>query len=219
MGVAFFGESSMQRVLIADDHSIIREGLKQILSENLFIQEIDEASNGDDALQKLLNNDYDLAVLDVSMPGKNGIEVLKNIKKEKPELHVLILSMHSEQQYAVRALRAGASAYLTKNSVKIEIAKALEYVVRGDRYVSKEFSDILNHRNEIARSARLHEKLSDREFQVLRLIASGKTVTDIAKKLSLSVQTISTYRTRIMQKMNMRNNSELTFYAIRKDLL
>jgi two-component system invasion response regulator UvrY len=207
------------KIIIADDHTIVREGLKQILNETQDIKVADEAGNGRELLKKLRGSRYDAVLLDISMPELNGLDALKQIKSIKPDLPVLVLSMHPEEQYAVRALRAGASGYLTKESASDELIHAVRKIVTGRKYISQTVAEKvaleLNANNEKP----LHESLSDREYQVLCFLASGKTVTEIARELSLSIKTISTYRTRILQKMCMDNNAQLTHYAVQNSLV
>jgi two-component system invasion response regulator UvrY len=209
----------MLRILIADDHPVFRQGLKQIIAETPDMVIADEAADGLEVLNKVKAGGYDVALLDISMPGKSGIDVLIQLKKEKPALPVLVLSMHPEEQYAVRALRAGASGYLTKESAPEELVAAIQKVSTGGKYVSaslgEKLASIVQHEAEQLP----HEILSHREYQVMCLIASGRAITEIARELSLSVKTISTYRSRILQKMKMKNSSELTRYAISKSLI
>ena len=208
----------MLRILIADDHPVVRQGLKQIVSEAADIVVGDEATDGHEVLNKIRAGNYDVVLLDITMPGKDGIDVLTQLKYEKPNLPVLIISMHPEEQFAVRALRAGASGYLTKESTPDELITAIYKVSTGGRYISASLAENLAYL--IQKVEQLpHETLSDREYQVMRLIASGKTITDIAKELSLSVKTISTYRARILEKMKMENNVELTRYAMKNQLV
>ena len=208
----------MLKILIADDHPIVRQGLKQIISEIPDMVVADEATDGWEVLSKIRNGNYDVVVLDITMPGKDGMDVLTQLKYEKPELPVLMVSMHPEEQFAIRALRAGASGYLTKESAPDELVTAIWKVSAGGRYVTPSLAEKLAFM--VQKVEQLpHETLSDREYQVMRLIASGKTITDIAQELSLSVKTISTYRTRILEKMKMKNNAELTHYAITNKLV
>lgn len=209
----------MIKLLIADDHTIVRKGLKQILAETSDIVVSDEATNGQEVLNKVKQDSFDMVLLDISMPGKSGLDVLKELKIERPKLPVLILSMYPEEQYAVRVLRAGASGYLTKESAPDELILAIRKVAQGKKYVSSSLAEKLAFDLRIDTSKPVHENLSDREYQVMCLIASGKTVTEISEILSLSVKTISTYRSRILEKMNMNNNAELTRYAIENRLV
>jgi len=209
----------MINILIADDHTIVRKGLKQILAETQDMVVTGEASNGFEVMEKVKNNHYDVLLLDISMPGKSGLDILRELKTESPKLPVLVLSMYPEEQYAVRVLRAGASGYLTKESAPDELVVALRKVAQGKKYVSPSLAEKLAVDLEVDASKPVHEMLSDREYQVLCMIASGKTVGEIAEKLSLSAKTISTYRARILEKMNMKNNAELTHYAIQSKLV
>lgn len=209
----------MINILIADDHAIVRKGLKQILAETQDMVVAGEASNGFEVMEKVKNNHYDVLLLDISMPGKSGLDILKELKTESPKLPVLVLSMYPEEQYAVRVLRAGASGYLTKESAPDELVVALRKVAQGKKYVSPSLAEKLAVDLEVDASKPVHEMLSDREYQVLCMIASGKTVGEIAEKLLLSAKTISTYRARILEKMNMKNNAELTHYAIQSKLV
>jgi len=209
----------MIRVLIADDHPIVREGLKQIIAETSDMVVANEASNAQEVLDKVWESDYSVVLLDISMPGRSGLDILKQLKSERPELPVLILSVHPEEQYAVRVLRAGASGYLTKESAPDELIAAIRKVSLGRKYVSSSLAEKLAFDLEIEAEKPLHETLSDREYQVLCMIAQGKTVKEIAEELSLSVKTISTYRSRILEKMRMNNNAQLTHYAIKNRLV
>jgi len=209
----------MIRILIADDHTIVREGLKQIISETPDMTVADEAIDGHEVLNKALKNDYDVVVLDITMPGINGLDVLKQIKAQKPKLPILVLSVHPEEQYAVRVLRAGASGYLTKESAPDELITAIRKVSVGKKYVSPSLAEKLAFDLEIDHEKPLHETLSDREYQVMCMITSGRTVKDIAEELFLSEKTISTYRARILEKMKMKSNIELTHYAIKHGLV
>ena len=209
----------MINILIADDHAIVREGLKQIASETTDIAVNGEAISGHQVLKLIKTNDYDVVLLDIAMPGRGGIETLKQIKLEKPTLPVLVLSMYPEEQYAVRALRAGASGYLTKESAPEELVAAIRKVALGGKYISSSLAERLAIGMEKETEKTLHEMLSDREYQVVLMIASGKTVKEIADELSLSVKTISTNRSRALRKMGMKNNAELTYYVIKEGLI
>jgi DNA-binding NarL/FixJ family response regulator len=208
----------MIKILIADDHAIVRKGLKQILEEMPGKVLSDEARNGQEVLQKIWDDNYDMVLLDISMPGNSGLDILKQLKSEWPDLKILILSMHPEEQYAIRALKAGASGYLTKESTPHELVKAIRKISTGKKYVSASLAERIASHLEVMSEKPLHEILSDREFEVMRKIASGKTVKEIAEELSLSVKTISTYRARILEKMKMKNNAQLTYYAIHNKL-
>jgi two-component system invasion response regulator UvrY len=212
-------EKSAIRVLIADDHTIVREGLKQILAETPDMSVVEEASNGQDALDKAIQVDPDVVLLDISMPGRSGLDILKQLKTERPKVAVLVLSMHSEEQYALRALKAGASGYLTKESAPDKLIEAIRVVSHGRKYISFSVAEKLAYNLELGEEKPPHENLSDREYQVMCMIASGKTVKEIADELALSVKTISTYRTRILEKMGLRNNAALTHYAIQNRLV
>jgi len=209
----------MLKILIADDHAIVRQGLKQIVTETADMIVAGEASNGQELLNKIQENDYDVVVLDITMPGRDGIDVLKQLRSERPELPILMLSIHPEEQYALRALKAGASGYLTKESAPDELVVAIRKVSRGGKYISSSLAEKLAFELEVGHEQAPHETLSDREYHVMCLIASGKTVMEIAQELSLSEKTISTYRSRILEKMKMKNNAELTYYAIKNQLV
>jgi DNA-binding NarL/FixJ family response regulator len=207
------------RVLIADDHAIVREGLKQILAETGDIVVSGDAENGGDAIKLARKKPSDVLLLDISLPDRNGIEVLKQAHKEFPEMAVLMLSMHREDQYAIRSLRAGASGYLNKQSAPAELVDAIRQVASGRKYISPSLAQELARQVGDDHEALPHEGLSDREYQTLVMIASGKTVSDIAAELTLSVKTISMYRSRLLQKMKLRHNAELTHYAIKNQLV
>ena len=209
----------MKKVLVADDHAVVREGIKQIIAETADMVVAGEAVNGWEVLEKARGGDYDVVVLDISMPGKNGMEILKELKRERPGVPVLILSMHPEEQYALRVLRAGASGYVTKESAPDELIAALEKVLRGSKYVTTALAERLILDIGVGPEESLHEKLSDRELQVLCLLAEGKTINQIGQELCLSAKTISTYRSRIMQKMAMKTNAQLIRYAIKHGLV
>jgi two-component system invasion response regulator UvrY len=209
----------MIKALIADDHAVVRQGLRQILQETSDMQVTGEAASGPEALDRARGDLYDVVVLDITMPGRSGFEVLKELRVERPELPVLVLSMHAEEQFAVRLLKAGASGYLNKESAPDELVKAIRKVVAGGRYVSPTLAEKLAFEIDAGSDKLAHETLSDREFQVMRMMASGKTVKEIAAELSLSVKTISTYRARILAKMNLHTNAELIHYAITNQLV
>jgi DNA-binding NarL/FixJ family response regulator len=209
----------MLKILIADDHSIVRAGLKQVLADTPDMTVTDEAGSTEEAIRKALDGDFDVVVLDISMPGRGGVEVLKQIKSQKPKLPVLVLSMHPEEQYALRVLKAGAAGYLTKESVTEELIAAIRKVSKGMKYVSSHMAQEIAFALDSDTERPIHETLSDREFQVLCMIASGKPAREIAEELSLSVKTVSTYRSRILEKMRMKSSAELTTYAIKNDLV
>lgn len=207
------------RILIADDHPIVRAGFKQVLSETPDMEVTDEAGNGQEAMACIRKKELDVVLLDISMPGRSGLEVLKELKEEQPKLPVLILSMYPEEQYAIRALRAGASGYLTKASAANELISAIRKVAEGGKYISATLGERLTEFLGTDMTRPPHELLSDREYQVMLMIASGRTVSAIAEELCLSVKTISTYRTHILEKMRMKNNAEITFYAVQNGLV
>jgi len=208
----------MMRILIADDHAILRRGLIEILKRELEGTVCGEAENAEQTLAQVQGHDWDLVILDVTMPGRSGIDVLADLKRLRPKLPVLILSMHPEDQYGKRVLKAGASGYLNKDSAPEELIKAVRKVLAGGRYVSPALAEVLAL--DLGRQADqpLHDRLSDRELEILRLIGSGKTISQIAEVLHLSVSTVSTYRGRISEKMNLTTTAELMSYALRHEL-
>jgi len=210
----------MTRILVVDDHAIVRKGIGQILAETDDIIIADEARNGQEALEKVRDNDYDLVLLDISLPGPDGLEILKQLKNQRPTLAVLMLSMYPEEQYAVRALRSGASGYLTKESAPEELITAIRKVSSGGKFVSDSLAEKLADQLNSANPDRLpHELLSDREYQIMVMIAAGKTQMQIADELAISVKTVSTYRTRILKKMSVKSNAELTRYVIENKIV
>ena len=209
----------MLRILVADDHEVVRKGLVKVLAETLQPIKVDEASNGQEAMSKICKGGYDLVVLDMKMPGKSGLDVLKEIKQHQPKLPVVILSMHPEEQFAIRAMRAGASGYLTKECAGEELVLAIRKALKGGKYISDSLAQILAGELDNDSEKPLHEVLSDREYQVMLMIASGKPVGTIAKELCLSVKTISSYRANILLKTRMKNNAEITHYAIQNKLV
>ena len=206
-------------VLLADDHAIIRDGLKQILADTEDLVVAGEAANGLDVMQKVRERDWDVLVLDISMPGRNGLELIRLIKEERPELPILILSMHQEEQYAVRALKAGAQGYLTKESDSELLVAAIRRVAKGGVYISDKVAELMVRRMRPAAEPQPHNLLSDREFQVFNMLVAGRSVTEIGALLSLSVKTISTHKTHILQKMNLAGTAELIRYAIAHNLM
>jgi DNA-binding NarL/FixJ family response regulator len=206
------------RVLVADDHAVVREGLKRILTQDQGIQVVAEAEDGAAALARVREMDLDVVVLDMSMPGRGGLETLQELKRLWPRLGVLVLSMHPEDQYAVRVLREGADGYLSKESAAEELINALRKIHGGGKYVSPTLAERLALTVERGFEGPPHERLSTREFQVMVQLADGKTVTQIGEELNLSVKTISTYRARILEKMGMKNNAELMHYAIEEGI-
>ncbi|HXN24887.1 MAG TPA: response regulator transcription factor [Candidatus Dormibacteraeota bacterium] len=209
----------MMRVLIADDHAIFRLGLKDLLTDEFQKVTFAEAQNADEALEHIRKQNWEIAILDISMPGRSGLDILEEIKRIRPKLPVLLLSMHPEEQFARRALKSGAAGYLTKESVPEELKKAVRKALAGGRYVSTALAEKLAWDLDSRAETPIHDLLSDREFQVLRMVASGKTVKDIADELALSVKTVSTYRTRILEKTRMKNNAELIRYAVQSHLV
>ncbi len=209
----------MIKILIADDHPVVRKGLREIIEETSDMKVVDEASNGQEVLAKVFKKDFDVVLLDISMPGRSGLDILKELKSQLPNLTVLVLSIYPEEQYAVQVLKAGASGYLTKKSAPEELVTALHKVSAGGKYVSPSLAEKLASALETGIEKPLHETLSAREYEVMRKIALGKTVTEIARELFLSPKTISTYRTRILEKMRLKNNAELIRYAIKNRLV
>ncbi len=209
----------MINILIADDHELIREGLKKILKKEPDMEVMGEARNAQEIFDQVKNRKLSIVLLDISMPGLSGLDVLTELRKNYPKLPVLILSMHPEDRFAVRALKAGAAGYVTKDSAVGELVKAIRKVVTGGRYVSVRLAEKLADELEKGSEKPLHEALSDREFQVMRMVAAGKKVSEIAEDLSLSISTVNTYRTRILEKMKMETNVELTRYAIENHLI
>jgi DNA-binding NarL/FixJ family response regulator len=209
----------MIRVVVADDHTIVREGLKQILSAAGDLAVVGEAQNGHEVLERVRAFDFEVLLLDMSMPGKSGIELIKQVRAEKPKLRILVLSMHEEEQYAVRAIKAGASGYLTKDSASAQLVSAIRKVAGGGAFITDSVAQQLALSAMPHTEGPPHSALSDREFQVFRELVSGKAVTEIAAELNLSVKTVSTHKARIMQKMNMSNPAELIRYAIHHRLV
>ncbi len=209
----------MIRIIIADDHEIVREGLKKILARTEDMAVVDEAADGEELLYKLGTASYDVVILDIAMPGRDGLEILKEIKKTMPKLPVLILSMHPEEHFALRVLKEGACGYLTKESVTNVLIDAIRSVSMGKKYISQNLAERLA--SSINKNASMlgHEKLSEREFQVMSLLAKGRPIKDIAGELSLSAKTISTYRTRILSKIGISSNAELAAYAVKNNLI
>jgi DNA-binding NarL/FixJ family response regulator len=204
----------MIRIVLADDHTIVREGLKQLLAAAGDLQVVGEAQNGHEAMERVRTLDFDVLLLDMSMPGKSGIELVKQVHAEKPKLRVLILSMHEEHQYAVRAIRAGAAGYLTKESASRQLVEAIRKVAAGGAFISAEVAQQLALGAMPDAKGPLHGTLSDREFQIFLAIAGGRSVSDIAERLNLSVKTVSTHKSNILQKMNMTTQAELIRYAL-----
>ena len=209
----------MIRILVADDHAVVREGVKQIVADAPDIEVADEAASGQEVLDKVLIADYDVILLDITMPGSSGLDILGELKGQTPTMPVLVLSMHPEAQYAVRALKLGASGYLAKESVPDELLTAIRRVAQGGKYISQSLGEELASQLQSGEQKQPHQTLSDREYQVLCLIASGKSVKDIAQELFLGTKTIGTYRSRLLRKMRMKNDAELIRYAIHNRLV
>lgn len=207
------------KILIADDHAIVREGVKQIVKTLPEVRQIDEASDGKEALSKLMKTVYDLAILDISMPEMTGLDILQHLKNNNVSTRVLMLSFHPQEQYAVRAFKLGASGYLSKDSAFDELAMAIRKIAQGGKYVSAAFAEKLLFNEVNSTNMALHESLSEREFQVLIMLAKGQSVTEIANEIFISDKTVATYRARIMEKMQMTKNAELTIYALRNKLI
>jgi DNA-binding NarL/FixJ family response regulator len=206
------------RVVIADDHQILREGLKQLLAAASDFEVVGEARDGFEALKLVRENDFDVLLLDLSMPGRSGMELIRQVKGEKPKLRVLVLSMHAEHQYAVRAVKAGASGYLTKDSAATQLVAAIRKVASGGAFISAEVAERIALSAMPHAEGPPHESLSDREYQVFQLLVSGKSVSDIAADLNLSVKTVSTHKARLMEKLSLANQTELLRYAIKHRL-
>lgn len=209
----------MFRILIADDHTVVRKGLRQILMDEFTNAHIEEVPDAEELIKKVMSDKWDVVVSDLSMPGRSGLDALQQIKQSYPDLPVLILSIHPEEQYALRALKSGASGYLSKDTAPDELVKAVKKVTLGKKYISQAIAEKLANSFSVNNRLNPHESLSDREFDVMKLLANGKSVSEIAEMLSLSVTTVSTYRARLMAKMDLKSNSDLTKYAIEHNLL
>ena len=209
----------MLKILIADDHAVVRKGLRQILLEEYPSAQIGEVADAESLLAEIIKDDWNIVITDMNMPGRSGLDALTQIKQMAPHLPVLIMSMYPEDQYALRVLKAGASGYLGKDNIHDDIIKAIQAVQLGKKFITAAVAEKLADSLGEDKALQLHETLSDREFEVLKLLASGKAVSDIASQLSLSATTVSTYRARIMEKMNMHANAELTRYALEKKLI
>ncbi len=209
----------MIKVLVADDHAIVRRGLRQILAETPDVLVGGEAATAEEVRRLVREERWSVVVLDISLPGGSGLDLLGDIRKERPGLPVLVLTVHPEEQYGVRAIKAGAAGFLTKESAPEKLIEAVRKVASGGRYVSPELAETLASFVAGENAGPPHERLSDREFEILKMIASGKTVSEVARDLSLSVKTVSTHRTRILKKMGMKSNAELTTYAVRSGLV
>jgi two-component system invasion response regulator UvrY len=209
----------MTRILLVDDHPVVRQGIKQVLTGAFHPALVGEASNAEEGMTEIKSTEWDVLVLDLSLPGTSGLDLLKDLRRERPTLPVLVLSMHSPDQFARRAMNAGASGYLTKDSNPNELVKAVGEVIAGRRYLNPAVIEELASNLQPERGQRPHEALSDREYQVLRMIASGLTVSQVATRLSLSVKTVSTYRARVLEKMSMKTTAELMHYGIQHGLV
>lgn len=211
--------TNKRRILLVDDHGIVRSGMRSLIELEDDLEVTGEAGSGMEALQLIRKQDFDIVLLDISMPDKNGVDTLRDMQRIKPELAVLILSGYAEELYALNLIRSGCRGYLSKDADPAEIIKAIRTICNGRRYVSVELADLLA--NELIKPSdkRMHETLSEREFQVFYKLASGKSPTDIANELFLSVKTVSTYRARVLEKMNLKTNADLTYYAIKNELI
>ena len=209
----------MIRILIADDHAIVRAGLKQFVADQADMSVAGEAATGAETVSLVRNEAYDVVLLDISMPDRNGVDTLKQLKQIRPEMPVLMLSAHAEEQYAVNLLRAGAAGYVSKETASTQLVQAIRTVTRGRKYVSPDLAQVLADGVTGQGDAPLHASLSQREFQIFCKLAAGAAVSKIADELNLSVKTVSTYRTRILEKMAMKSNADLTYYAIKNGLI
>lgn len=207
------------RILIADDHAIVRKGLRQLLLEEYPLAVIEEVSDAEGLINKVMMEKWDIVICDLSMPGRSGLDALRQIKQSSPSLPVLIMSMHPEDQYALRVLKAGASGYLSKDSIHDELMSAIKTAMLGKKFITPSVAEKLAEAIDADSDRPAHELLSDREFDVFKLLASGKSVSEIASQLSLSITTVSTYRSRILEKMGIRSNAEMTRYALEKKLI
>ena len=209
----------MKRILIADDHAIVRRGLRLLLLEEYPSAEIGEAGDAESLVSKIIQQEWDVVICDISMPGRSGLDALSQIKQISPKLPVLIMSMYPEDQYALRVLKAGAAGYLGKETIHDDIIKAIQTVQLGKKFITSTIAEKLAKAFEVDTTDQLHEKLSDREFDVFKMLASGKAVSEIANQFALSVTTVSTYRSRVLEKMSMKSNADLTRYALEKKLI
>jgi two-component system, NarL family, invasion response regulator UvrY len=209
----------MTKILVADDHTLVRESLIKSLALNLPDVIFGEAENSITVMGKVKNDNWDLLILDLNMPGRNGLDIIKDVKEIRPEIPIVVLSMYPEDQFALRVIKAGAMGYLTKNTSSAELLKAIKTILKGEQYITRSIARLLTEGLRQDSKKLPHEILSNREFQVLLLIASGKSISDIACDLSLSVKTISVYRSNILNKMNLKNNSEITHYAFKQGLV
>lgn len=209
----------MVRILVADDHPVVRKGIRQIFADTTDLVVADEAVNGQDVMKKVSRNNYDLLLLDITMPGSSGTDIVPKLKTLRPKLPILVLSIHPEKQYATRLLKLGVSGYLTKDRAPNELVQAIRKVSRGEKYITSSLAEILAINYEVGMGKTLHETLSNREFEVMIMIANGKSIKEIAKDLSLSRKTINVHRLNILKKMQIKNNSELIHYAINNHLI
>ena len=209
----------MIKILIADDHAVVRKGIKQILIEEYPTAIITEVGDAEDLIKNVMTSNFDIVISDLNMPGRSGLDALQQIKKSHPQLPVLILSVHAEEQYAIRILKAGGDGYLSKESAPVELVNAVKRILLGKKYISQEVAEKLANNLSSNPGKQLQEYLSDREFDVMKLLATGKSITEIAEMLSLSVTTVSTYRSRLMLKMNLKTNADLTKYALENKLI
>lgn len=207
------------QIIIADDHAIVRKGLKQILLDEMLDAQVSEASSAENLLEIMRQQKFDLVISDISMPGRSGIDLLKQLHIDYPSLPVLILSMHPETQYAMRALKAGAAGYLTKDTASEELVKAVQQILNGRKYISPSLAELLAENVGGNTTETSHEILSDREFEVMKMIAAGKSISEIAEALSISINTVSTYRSRVLEKMKLQTNANLTLYAVEHKLI
>jgi two-component system, NarL family, invasion response regulator UvrY len=209
----------VKKILVVDDHAVVRRGLQQIVSDSLDVVLVNEAKDGDEAVAQVQKSRYDLVLLDISLPGKTGIDVLKELKALQPDLPILMLSIHPEEQFAIRALRAGASGYLTKACPPEELISAIRKVLSGEKYISANFAQRLISNLDKDNSSVSHQSLSDREYQVMCMIAQGKSPKQIGSELKVSIKTVSTYRSRILEKLKMQSNAEITRYCLEHELI
>ncbi len=207
------------QIIIADDHAVVRKGLKQILLDEMLDAQISEATSAEQLLEIMRQQKFDLVISDISMPGRSGIDLLKQLHIDYPSLPVLILSMHPEAQYAMRALKAGAAGYLTKDTASEELVKAVRQILNGRKYISPSLAELLAENVGGNINETSHDILSDREFEVMKLIATGKSISEIAEMLSISINTVSTYRSRVLEKMKLQTNADLTLYAVEHKLI
>ena len=209
----------MKKILLVDDHQIVRQGLINLIALESDLQVADEASSGAEALNLIRKNEYDIVVLDISMPDKNGVDTLHDLKHIAPNLPVLVLSGYAEEQYALNLMRSGCKGYLSKSADPDEIIKAIRSIANGKKYISSELAELLTNELTHPSDKQLHEKLSEREFQVFFKLAGGLSATEIADELNISIKTVSTYRTRILEKMSLKTNADMTYYAIKYELI